>query len=376
VTTVIAAALLFAFGTSAIQGFAVMLITSIILSIMTAVFGARLLLGLLLRSRLFDQKPHWFGVSKDQITKLGTDQERAPLYHFIGTRHKVFTGTALVLGIGILLFALFGFHAGVDFTGGTQLEIENQGVLNAELIRNELAQFEVIPSEMRQVGNDNELTRILFNETLSSIQIEEMMSQLGNQYNLEMSYSETTVSADIARELARKALWAVLFASVGIIAYVAVRFEYSMGLAAVITIFHDALIVLAVFTIFRIQVDLTFVAAILTVVGYSINDTIVLFDRIREKLRQKKIKDARHLVKLVNVSITEVLPRSIHTTVTLLIAVLALLLLGGEGIRNFSMALCIGLLTGAWSSIFIAAPLWVFFKERKELKENKLIKAA
>ncbi|WP_234410557.1 protein translocase subunit SecF [Caldalkalibacillus mannanilyticus] len=173
----------------------------------------------------------------------------------------------------------------------------------------------------------------------------------------------------VARELARDAVIAILIASIGVIIYVAFRFEFRYGIAAIIALFHDALFVIAVFSLLRVEVDLTFIAAILTIVGYSINDTIVIFDRIRENMKFAKVKTFEDLSAVVNRSIVETLARSINTSLTVIVAAVALFFLGGEGIRNFSFALMIGLFVGAYSSIFIAAQVWLVLKGR-ELKKK------
>lgn len=155
-----------------------------------------------------------------------------------------------------------------------------------------------------------------------------------------------------------------MLATVGVAIYVTLRFEYKFAIAAIIALIHDVLVVIAIFSLLRLQVDLTFIAAILTIIGYSINDTIVIFDRLRENLRVCKIKEKKGLAEVVNQSIISTLPRSINTSLTVLFAAAALYLFGGEAIRNFSFALLIGLLVGAYSSIFIAAQVWFIWKSR------------
>jgi len=145
---------------------------------------------------------------------------------------------------------------------------------------------------------------------------------------------------------------------------VTLRFEYRFAVAGIVALLHDALIVLSVFVVFRLQVNLTFIAAVLTIIGYSINDTIVIFDRIRENLKRTPPRTLTELHALVNRSLWQTMSRSINTVVTVLIAAVTLFVFGGESIHHFSLALLIGLISGAWSSIFIAAPLWALGYER------------
>jgi SecD/SecF fusion protein len=183
------------------------------------------------------------------------------------------------------------------------------------------------------------------------------------------STNVSTVSPTVGKELAKNAIYALLIASLGIIIYTAIRFEWRMGVAAIVALLHDAFFMIAIFSVFRIEVDITFIAAILTIVGYSINDTIVTFDRIRENMiRSKKVETEEELALIVNKSLRQTLGRSVNTVLTVVIVVVALFIFGADSIRNFSLALLIGLISGTYSSILIAAQLWFVLKKR-ELKK-------
>jgi len=188
------------------------------------------------------------------------------------------------------------------------------------------------------------------------------------------SFDMNVVGVDIAREQQEKALWGVLFASVGILIYVAIRFEWRFGLAAIAALLHDAIVVVGAFSLFRLEVNMPFIVAVLTVIGYSINDTVIVFDRIRENLRFAKIKSHADLANLVNTSVRQTLTRSINTVVTVLIGAVLLFALGSPSIRLFSLAIIIGLAAGTYSSIFVASPLW--YELRKRMKAKKPAKAA
>lgn len=372
ITSIIASMVLFYFGSSAIQGFAVVLMTSIVLSMLTAVFGTRLLLGLLVRSQVVDQKPQWFGVKKQDIISLEApkstpdhDKNQSRGLNFVQHRRKFFGISASIIVLGICFLAFSGLQLGVDFTGGTQLEMINakQGFVLDE-VKDGLRQVGLPAGEFSFAGNNNEVVRILFQENISKEQRHELEQLFSAKYGAEFSMSETTVSPDIARELARQAIWAVLLAFGGILIYIAVRFEFLFAVAGIIALLHAPLFTLVAVAVIRMEVDLTFIAAILTIVGYSINDTIVIFDRIRENLRITKIKNKAQLADLINQSIRDTLARSINTLVTVLFAAIALYVFGGEGIRNFSLTLLIGLLAGAYSSLFIAPQTWFVFKSR------------
>jgi preprotein translocase subunit SecF len=290
---------------------------------------------------------------------------------YVKHRNKYFTVSGILIAIGVLIIAFMGLNLGVDFEGGSRLEImiEDQP-FTVEEVTEELATIGLIPDEVpRLAGNENEILVVLFKGTVGPEKISELSQLLVAKYGEGVSIGESKVSPIVARELARQAIYAVLLAALGIIIYVSIRFEYRFAIAAIIALFHDAWIVIAVFSILRLEIDLTFIAAILTVVGYSINDTIVVFDRIRENLRLAKLKTVDDLAEIVNRSIKETLVRSINTSLTTVFAAAMLYLFGGEGIRNFSFALLIGLLVGAYSSIFIAAQVWLVWKGR-EIKKR------
>lgn len=292
--------------------------------------------------------------------KLGLD--------FVKHHNKYFLFSGVLIGLGLIILLVMGLNLGVDFEGGTSLEIsiEDQPFTAAE-IQEVFNQIEGIdPGEITLAGNQNEIAAVLFIGTLTPEEMRTVSKAFAAEYGQEaVGISESTVSPTIARELARQAILAIMLASVGVILYVSIRFEYRFALSAIVALVHDVLFVIAAFSILRIQVDLTFIAAILTIVGYSINDTIVIFDRIRENLRFGKTKTVEQLSELVNKSIVDTLARSINTSLTVVFASVTLFLFGGEGIRNFSFALTIGLVAGAYSSIFIAAQVWMVWKGRE-----------
>lgn len=169
---------------------------------------------------------------------------------------------------------------------------------------------------------------------------------------------------------------ALIYAAIGIIIYVSLRFEWRMGLSAVLALLHDVFIIVALFSLLRLEVDITFIAAILTIVGYSINDTIVTFDRVRENLHKiKVITDPHQIDDIVNRSIRQTMTRSINTVLTVVVVVIAILIFGASSLFNFSLALLIGLLSGVFSSIFIAVPLWSIMKKHqlKKSENGKLV---
>jgi preprotein translocase SecF subunit len=287
---------------------------------------------------------------------------------FVKNRNKFFAVSIIITVLGVLTLAIFGLNLGVDFKSGTNLDITIAKSITQEkaIELYEEAGFTVLPT----IGGEGD-TRITnrFDKVLSDeerLRIIEVFSEYSGEQAV---YEENTVDAGMAKEFGLKAIVVIAIASLGIILYVIIRFEWRFAITAVIALFHDAFIVVSLFSIFRLEVNLVFVAAILTIIGYSINDTIVIFDRIRENLRFAKLKSFDDLAELVNVSVRQTLTRSINTALTVVFAAACLLIFGSEGIRLFSLALLIGLFSGAYSSIFIASQLWLLLK-RKSIKNS------
>ncbi|MEW5207868.1 protein translocase subunit SecF, partial [Bacillus cereus] len=218
-------------------------------------------------------------------------------------------------------------------------------------------------------GDDNKGFAVRTLGVLSKDEIAKTKTFFHDKYGTDPNIS--TVSPTIGKEIARNAFIAVLIASAVIILYVSIRFRFTYALSAVLALLHDAFVMVVMFSIFQLEVDLTFIAAVLTIIGYSINDSIVTFDRNRELYKQKKrVRDIKDLEEIVNASIRQTLGRSINTVLTVLLPVIALLIFGSESLRNFSFALLVGLIVGTYSSVFVASQIWLMLENRR-LKKGK-----
>lgn len=297
-------------------------------------------------------------------------------FDFVGKRKLFFLISGVLLLAGILSLLIAGLNLGIDFVSGTRLDIQIDQPFTVEQARDVLEQQGIEDAQIRVGGNDDNFAIVNVPMTLNNEQVINIREAFQAEYGEQVDLQEQVVSPVIGRELARNAVIALLLASVGICIYVAVRFEYRFAVAAILALFHDALFTVGMFSILQIEVDLTFIAAVLTIVGYSVNDTIVIFDRIREHLKVVKIKEFQDLKDVVNVSIQETLVRSINTGITVLFTAAALFLFGGETIANFSLALLLGLTIGMYSSIFIASPLWATWKWASVQREKKRAAAA
>lgn len=289
---------------------------------------------------------------------------------YVGKRKVFFIFSAVLQILGIIAVLVFGFNLGVDFQSGTRMDISIGKPISEDEIIGELKALQLEPGSIESAGEKGERAAVRFAEPLNKEQIAKVKAAFVKKYGNQVDIQESTVDPMISRELAKQAVYAVGLASIGIIIYMAIRFEYRFAITGVIALLHDAFAVIAVFSIFQLEVDLPFIAAILTIVGYSINDTIVTFDRVRENLRLYKVKKMEDLEKIVNLSIQETIVRSINTVLTVLFAAVALLIFGGESIRNFALALTVGLVFGMYSSIFIASQLWLEWKGKDLFKKR------
>lgn len=378
ITTILVSGVLFVYGTSSIKGFATMLIISILVSFLTAVYGSRILLGLWVNSNLFNKKPSWFGVKKSDIKDIAENYDTVDLptrfdrFDFVKHRKKYFTFSGAILGIGLICVVVFGLNLGIDFTQGTRVELLSNKPITKIEVKEQLADLNIETDDIVISGANQEIGVARFKEVLSKDEIAELKTHFHEKLGAEPNVS--TVSPTVGKELAKNGFISLLIASIGIVIYVTIRFEMYMAVAAILGLLYDAFFIIIFFSITRLEVDLTFIAAVLTVIGYSLHDSIVTFDRMRENMQKKKrIKTFEELADVVNSSLRQVMGRSINTVVTLLIAVLGILIFGSESIRNFSYALLIGLVAGAYSSIFLCAQLWLVWKG-KELKKKGVIK--
>lgn len=381
VTTLIAAGVLFYFGNSSVKGFATMLIISILASFITAVWGSRLLLGLLVHSGWLDNKKGWFGVSEKTIHPAEEEVDTLDLptkfdrFDFVGTRKIFYSISVFLLAAGIAMLSIFQLNLGIDFASGTRVEILADEQLTKEQVQADLEEIGLPSEDVVISGDEQNIAVIRYVEDFTQDEIAQIKSDITERFGIEPGVS--AVSPTVGRELARNAVLALAIAALGIIIYASIRFEWRMGLAAIISLLHDAFFMIALFSILRLEVDITFIAAVLTIVGYSINDTIVTFDRIRENMaRSGVIATEEELKEVVNKSLRQTLGRSVNTVATVMFVVIALIFFGAVSIQNFSIALLIGLIAGTYSSIFIAAQLWFDLKRKQLFKKGPIDVAA
>ncbi|WP_027339699.1 protein translocase subunit SecF [Halonatronum saccharophilum] len=283
----------------------------------------------------------------------------------IGMRRKMLGVSLAIIIIGLISLATQGLNLGIDFTGGTIMDFAFEEVVEVEDIRSIMAEFDLDQRSVIQEVGDNEIS--IRTDDLNPDQLVDIQGRIEEEFPSAEMLRTDVVGPTIGEELKSSALWALLVAAIAIVGYISYRFEFRFAIGALGALFHDVLITLGIFSILGLEVDVAFIAALLTIVGYSINDTIVIYDRIREKVRFSKKEP---FAQLANAAILDTLQRSINTSITTLLPILAILFLGGTTIQNFMIALLIGMLAGTYSSIFVASPILVEWDEKKAMKRN------
>jgi preprotein translocase subunit SecF len=259
---------------------------------------------------------------------------------------------------GLISLAVRGLNLGIDFTGGNLLQVEFNKPVAIEQVRQVLGEARLHSFRVQQSGTNQFLVRT---SELTEAESESLVNTLRQKLGELKVLRNEKVGAVIGRELTMNAIWALLIGWALMLAYITVRFQFYFGLAALLALVHDVLVTLGFFSLFQIEVDSAFVAAILTLIGYSINDTIVIFDRIRESLKAMR---KAPLAETINYSLNVSLVRTITTSATVIIVLVCLLVLGGQTTKGFALALLVGTITGTYSSDCIAGPLYYEFQQR------------
>ena len=287
--------------------------------------------------------------------------------------YKSFNILSGILIIASLVFLVFkGLNFGVDFKGGTLIELRtDKSSANITKIRDSFNQMNLGDVSVKNFGNETDFVVKFEKQNSNDPQfIEEIKNKLSNSIGTVDFRRVENVGPKVSAELLRSGVIAIALSLAAMLLYIWIRFEWQFSLGAILALFHDVIITLGVFSVFSLEINLSIVAAVLTIVGYSMNDTVVIFDRVRENLR--KYADVK-IFELTNISINETLSRTIITSVTTLLALLSIFIFGGEILKGFSLAMILGVIFGTYSSIYIANPVLVSLKvsQRTIVKEEK-----
>ena len=286
--------------------------------------------------------------------------------------YKLFNllSSALVI-LSIMLLFFKGLNLGVDFKGGTLIELRaNNKNINITSLRDTFSKLDLGDVSIKKFGNENDFLIKIEKKDTSSNAIEIIKNNLSDAIGDSFNFRRVeNVGPKVSSELLKSGIIAIILSLAAMLFYIWVRFEWQFSLGAIIALFHDVIITLGFFSLFNLEINLSIVAAVLTIVGYSMNDTVVIYDRVRENLR--KFSDIK-IFELTNISINETLSRTIITSVTTLLALVSIYLFGGEILKGFSLAMIMGVVFGTYSSIYIANPILVSLRvsQKTILKED------
>ena len=352
ITTLIAAVVLFEVGTTSVKGFALTLMIGIVFSIFTAVVVTQLFISLLASSKKF-AKNKYFGVNEDGSPK----QLLNKTFSFIKHRKFYYIVSVSIIVIGLVFMMIGGMNYGIDFTGGTNIQVEMGKQVDISEVEDTLKDYELDPTII-YAGEGNTQIVIKTIKSLENAERSEIIDTLGAKYGITQDdvLASEQFGPSVGNELKANAVKAVIIAAIGMLIYIIFRFKsWKYGLSAVVGVAHDVLMVIAFYAIFGFTVNNPFIAAILTLVGYSINDTIVIFDRIREN---KRIYNKDNNETNIDRSLNQTLNRTIMTSLTTLVVMVPLCIMVSSSIREFIIPLMVGVIVGCLSSIFVCSPLY------------------
>ena len=346
-TTMLAGIILYQLGSGPVKGFALTLMIGIVISVLTAVIITQFLMRTLVESNL--AKPKLFGLDKPRFLFKKE-------FSFIKRRRIFYLSAVILIVIGLGAGLVRGFNWGIDFTGGTMMQFEMERRVEVADVERVLDKHEV-DGTIVHAGENN--TQIII-RTTQSLENEERNALFEDMYDTfdideDNLLAVEQFSASVGDLIKKNAIKALLIATAGMLIYIIIRFEWKFAVAAIVALAHDVLLMIAFYGLFRIPINSPFIAAILTIIGYSINDTIVIFDRIRENF---KIMKKNKMEELIDKSINQTIVRSLMTSATTIVAIIPLLILGGETIREFLVPMMVGLVAGTISSIAISSPVY------------------
>lgn len=353
VTTLLAGVILYIFGESSVKGFATMLIITIFVTIFACVILYRVLQIMTVKTKVFNDNEKLFIGSVHKVRK----------FNYVKFAKKPIIVSLSIITIGLIFVLVRGFNFGVDFTGGTQINLSSSEPLNFNKIKEIVKDYDL--RDYDTYLNSKTEGYLKLNDTLNEedeIKVKSELKALG----IDTSVNE--ISNLVTNNLTKNAIKALIYSIIAIILYVTIRFNFNYAASGILMLLHDLLITLSIFAIFNISVDFIIVASLLTIVGYSINDTIVVFDRIRDNrnklYKNKKKLTEEELENLVNVSSNETITRNVWTSITTVAAIITLLCVGLNDILTFNIAILVGLIAGTISSLLIAPKVWMLLERR------------
>ena len=283
--------------------------------------------------------------------------------------------SSILIICSLILLVFKGLNFGIDFKGGTLIELRSSdSKINVTSLRDKFSQMNLGDVSVKKFGNDKDYLIKFENKDNKKNIIEEIKANLDKSFGNNFSFRRVeNVGPKVSSELLQSGIIAISLSLAAMLFYIWIRFEWQFSIGSIIALFHDVVITLGIFSILSLEINLSIIAAVLTIVGYSMNDTVVIYDRIRENLNKY---NRLNISEIANLSINDTLARTVITSVTTLLALLSIFILGGEILRGFSFAMILGVLIGTYSSIFVASPMLKFFKvtyKTLEKEEEKIV---
>ena len=381
VTTFICALILYMMGTGSVKGFATMLIVSTISTIFLIVFVTKFLLSLLVGSGWLNDKLSWSGVKKAHVPDVSKGQERFYFgffknFDFVKNAKYFIIASVTVLVIGVGCMAFQGMKGngilnwGIDFTSGTKLTVQSDTAISRDKLNDQLKSLGINASSIKINGEKDNVANIFVKDAIDEYKMDTVKAGLKKTYQHDVN--DNVVTPVIGQELVRSAILISILAWIGVLIYISIRFKWDYAISGIVGLIHDVFFVLAACAIFRLEVNTEIIAVLLTVIGYSINNSIVVFDRIRDEMKGRKLATTTKAEyrEIVNEALQRTATRSILSTLTTILPVVCLLFFGSSAIRIFCLALFIGIACGAGSSLFVAAQLWYQIRIHQNPKKH------
>ena len=373
-TTLIAGLIMYIWGNGAVRGFATMLIITVIGTLVINVAFSRWLLNQLVGSGKFDGKPEFFGVKKEQIPNVSKGESQfyfgiKGIDYVAKAKYLIFTSLG-ILGVALLIGIVNGvggrgfMNLGIDFAAGTKLTVTSDSAITIDEVSSELSDLGYTGFSYQAAGSSTVYATT--KESLTTDQLKEIKGVFSEKYGQEPG--DNVVTPVVGRELVRNAFILTIVAWIAMLAYIAFRYEWDYAVSCLVALVHDVLITLAMFTILRLEVNTEVISVLLTIIGYSINNSIVVFDRVRETVAE--IKGKPDYKKIVNDALDKTLLVSLFSSLTTLLPVIMLLILGSRSIFTFTFAMLTGMIAGTFSSIFVAPRLWCWIRENYKPKDK------
>lgn len=365
-TTLITALIMYIWGTGSVKGFATMLIVTVAMTMVINVCLSRFLMNRLSASHICDTHPEWFGVRKSQMPDLSKGENQ----FYTGTRNLNYTGISKkIITVAVIIIAAAAgmsifqtvsgngpVNLGIDFSSGTKLTVVSETALTTDQVQAEMEKLGYDDFSYQSAG-DNTVYAIT-KDSIETSELTQLKADLEKTFGIEPG--DNVVTPVVGRDLVRNAVILTLVAWIAMLAYITVRYEFDYAIGCLSALIHDVLIVLSFFAIFRMEVNTDLVSVLLTIIGYSINNSIIVFDRIRENMegRNASTMRAEEYDAVVNTSVDQTFNMMINGSLTTLLPVILLLLIGSRSIFTFNIAMFVGLIAGTFSSIFVAPTVW------------------